>query len=87
MFVWILRFYFKKRVEIISNKCNDIKRHIKSKLTEANSLLNNMDPNNAQYPHHDYYVSLPNTLDEIRESIHDLSGRLDCMDDLDADVG
>lgn len=79
-------FCFKKRVEIISNKCNDIKRNTNSKLKEANSLLNNMDPNNAQFPHHDYYISLPNCLEEIRESIHDLSGRLDCMDDLDPEV-
>ncbi|KNC24700.1 hypothetical protein FF38_10971 [Lucilia cuprina] len=75
-----------KRVEVIQNKCNAIKRDSKTKLNEAKIALNNMDPNDVNFPHRDFYFSLPDNLEELRESIHDFSGRLDCMDNLDAEI-
>ncbi|KAM7356002.1 structural maintenance of chromosomes 5 [Cochliomyia hominivorax] len=75
-----------KRVEVIFNKCNSIKRDVKQKAIEAKSLLNNMDPSDAQFPHRNFYSSLPNSLDDLSDSIHDFSGRLDCMDNLDSEI-
>lgn len=56
------------------------------KLTEARSLLNNNDPNDVTFPYRDFYSTLPDNITELKDSIHDLSGRLDCLDNVDSEV-
>lgn len=82
----LVKYYSQKCIDMVLNKCNATKRKSKSKLTEAKMLLKNMDPNDAQFPHRDFYNSLPNCLENLSESIHDFCGRLYCMDDLESDV-
>lgn len=77
---------FKKRVDIISNKWNTLKRDSKLKLAEARSLLNNCDPDDINFPYKDFYSTLPDNITELKDCIHDFSGRLDCMDNLDSEV-
>ncbi|XP_075160033.1 structural maintenance of chromosomes 5 isoform X2 [Haematobia irritans] len=75
----------KNRVEVISNKCNNLKRDAKSKLTESLKLTNQIDPTDRRFPQKEFYSTLTNNLEELRDIISDFSGRLDCMDDVDAE--
>ncbi|XP_075160034.1 structural maintenance of chromosomes 5 isoform X3 [Haematobia irritans] len=76
----------KNRVEVISNKCNNLKRDAKSKLTESLKLTNQIDPTDRRFPQKEFYSTLTNNLEELRDIISDFSGRLDCMDDVDAEI-
>ncbi|XP_013114154.2 structural maintenance of chromosomes protein 5 [Stomoxys calcitrans] len=76
----------KNRVEVIANKCNALKRDAKLKLTESLKLTNQMDPNDKQFPHKKFYISLTDNLEELRDIISDYSGRLDCIDDVDPEI-
>uniref|UniRef100_A0A1I8PBI1 Structural maintenance of chromosomes protein 5 n=1 Tax=Stomoxys calcitrans TaxID=35570 RepID=A0A1I8PBI1_STOCA len=76
----------KNRVEVIANKCNALKRDAKLKLTESLKLTNQMDPNDKQFPHKQFYISLTDNLEELRDIISDYSGRLDCIDDVDPEI-
>uniref|UniRef100_A0A1I8MVV4 Structural maintenance of chromosomes protein 5 n=1 Tax=Musca domestica TaxID=7370 RepID=A0A1I8MVV4_MUSDO len=76
----------KNRVEIINNKCSNLKRDVKQKLSESLKYTNQMEPTHTQFPHRLFYNSLTNSLEELRDKISDLSGRLDCMDNVDAEI-
>lgn len=73
-------------MEIINNKCSNLKRDVKQKLSESLKYTNQMEPTHTQFPHRLFYNSLTNSLEELRDKISDLSGRLDCMDNVDAEV-
>ncbi|XP_061391212.1 structural maintenance of chromosomes protein 5 [Musca vetustissima] len=76
----------KNRVEVISNKCNNLKRDVKQKLSETLKYTNQMEPTDRKYPYKQFYNSLTGSLEELRDIISDLSGRLDCMDNVNGEI-
>ncbi|XP_073840909.1 structural maintenance of chromosomes 5 isoform X2 [Musca autumnalis] len=76
----------KNRVEIITHKCNYLKRDVKQKMSESLKYTNQMEPTDRKFTHKEFYNSLTNSLEELRDIISDFSGRLDCMDDVDAEI-
>lgn len=76
----------KNRVEVITSKSNNLKRDCSSKLSEALVLTNNLDPTDVTFAHREFFSNLPNNLEELRDTISEFSGHLDCMDNVNPEI-